>query len=175
MRRHAHNPGYWFKQAKELDRAAMVIWESIRADFMRLSKLHVGSEITAEQAANANLGGVFWLLAGFALENAFKGIIISNDSAVVVDGRIKRSLGTHDLLRLARRASFALSPGETFYLRVATECTTWAGRYPSSMKGGETGLLLFSEADVNVYREIYDRLASELEFEIPSVTLRRFV
>jgi hypothetical protein len=134
MRRHAHNPGYWFKQAKELDRAAMVIWESIRADFMRLSKLHVGSEITAEQAANANLGGVFWLLAGFAL-----------------------------------------SPVETFYLRVATECTTWAGRYPSSMKDGETGLLVFSEADVNVYREIYDRLASELEFEIPSVTLRRFV
>jgi hypothetical protein len=154
----ASDPFFWLKQAKELDKAAMLIWGAIRQDLISLSHATVGTLIDLEQAPHANLGGVFWLNAGLALENLLKGVIIRGQPHLVDKGKIHRLIKTHDLFSLVKLASVEIDVGEAFYLRVGTVSVTWAGRYPCSTKPGELPPLLFSEADVTVYRKFFDRL-----------------
>lgn len=73
-----YDPRYWLKQAMELDRAATLLWDAIRDNLQKASTLEVGSELQLTEVPFINLGGVFWLNAGFALENLFKGLIIQN-------------------------------------------------------------------------------------------------
>lgn len=157
------DPFFWLKQAKELDRAAMLIWAGIEADLQGMSKLPVGTTVVQEQFRNGNLGGVFWLNAGLALENVLKGLIVKEQPDVVINGRLKRDLKTHKLLKLSGLAGANLSTIEAFYLSIATECVTWAGRYPSSATGTEPKPSVFSEGDVLAYRKLFDRLAGQLD------------
>ena len=128
--RRAHDPFAWLKQARELDQAAMLVWTAMREDLARLSGAAVGSTIDLKQAPNANLGGVFWLTAGLALETLLKGIIVQADPASVVNGTITNPLKTHNLLRLATRASVPLDPVEGFFLWVGTECVSRWPEHP---------------------------------------------
>lgn len=159
----AHDPFFWLKQAKELDRAAMLIWAAVREDLERISQFEIGAEIRLEQVPHVNLGGVFWLNAGFALENLLKGIIVKDQPDSVIKGRITRPLKTHNLFNLAKRASIDLNVNEAFYLWVGTQCVIWAGRYPSSIKPEETAPPVFSESDVIAYRSLFDRLAGHFD------------
>jgi hypothetical protein len=154
----AHDPFFWLKQAKELDRAAMLLWSAIRTDIVRILESHSGDEMPLEDLPYVNLGGIFWLNAGLALENLFKGSIIQREPQLVVNGTITRHLKTHNLLSLAKRAEFPLTGLDIFYLWIASECVRWAGRYPCSTKANETAPPVFSEADVMAYRHIFDRL-----------------
>ena len=161
--RRAHDPFFWLKQGKELDRAAMLIWAAVREDLERISQFEVGAKIRLEQVPHVNLGGVFWLNAGFALENLLKGIIVKDKPDSVINGRITGPLKTHNLSKLAKRASIDLNVVEAFYLWVGTQCVIWAGRYPSSMKPEETAMHAFSESDVIAYRSLFDRLAGQFD------------
>ena len=171
---YADDPFFWFKQATELDKAAMLIWVAIRQDLVRLSHAEVGRVIDIKGAPHANLGGVFWLNAGLALENLFKGVIVRGQPHLVVEGVITRPLKTHKLLRLAKLASVNIDVTEAFFLMIATVCVTWAGRYPCSTKPGESRPPVFSEADVVTYRKMFDRLVARLGDTVSkSVTFTR--
>lgn len=170
----AHDPFYWLKQARELDRAAMLIWKSIRNDIERMSQAEskVGSVFNLEEFPFFNLGGVFWLNAGFALENLLKGIIVQSDPASVSNGVISRQLKTHDLFKLATLASLKIDAIDAFFLWVGTQCTVWAGRYPCSTKPGESAPPIFSEADVIAYRRLYERM--ERRYDLANEKTVRF-
>lgn len=170
----ANDPFFWFKQATELDKAAMLIWAAIRRDLVQLSHAEVGTVIDLAQVPCANLGGVFWLNAGLALENLFKSMIVRGQPHFIVKGAITRSLKTHDLFRLAQMASVDIDVTEAFFLWVGTVCVTWAGRYPCSTKPGESPPPVFSEADVMAYRKMFDRLVGRLGGTVSrSVTFKR--
>ena len=149
----------------------MLIWTAMRQDVERLAHSAVGTILELQEVPCANLGGVFWLNAGLALENLFKGIIVRYEPNCIVNGIITKSLRTHDLLELAKRAGFASNGLDAFFLRVGTECVKWAGRYPCSTKPGESAPPVFSESDVIAYRSLFDRLADR--FESKTVTLTR--
>lgn len=159
----AHDPFFWLKQAKELDRAAMLIWAAVLQDSEWMSQFEVGAEIRLEQVPHVNLGRVFWLNAGFALENLLKGIIVKDKPDSVINGRITGHLKTHNLFKLAKRASIDLNVIEAFYLWVGTQCVMWAGRYPCSTKPEETAPPVFSESDVIAYRSLFDRLEGQFD------------
>src|ERR1700733_6916156 len=133
---YAHDPFRWLKTGKALDRAAMLIWAAIRADLERIQS-EESRQINLEDYPNMDLGGVFWLNGGFALENLLKGIIIQDDPSKVISGIISKQLKSHNLHKLAELASVDINPIEGYFLFVGTECITWAGRYPSSIKAGE--------------------------------------
>ena len=154
----AGDPFFWLAQAKELDSAAMVIWTVMRKNLVKMSEFEVGTVVRC-----VNLGGVFWLNAGLAIENLLKGIIVNDRPDLVVDGRIGRKLRTHNLMRLARLASIELDPIEGYFLWVGTECVTWAGRYPCSTTPGQTKPPVFSEADVLGYRRLFDRFVGHFD------------
>ena len=162
----AEDPFFWLVQAKDLDRAAMLIWSAIRDELVRISQFPVGTVIRVD-VSPVNLGGVFWLNAGMALENLLKGMIIADKPHLANGGRLDRSIRTHDLCVLAKRASVKLSVMDAFFLWVGTQCVMWAGRYPSSLRPGETKPPVFSEADVDAYTSLFDRFASRFDASEP--------
>lgn len=167
----AGDPFFWLAQAKELDRAAMVIWTAMRKDLVRMSEYEVGTVVRC-----VNLGGVFWLNAGLAIENLLKGIIVNDQPELVVQGRIGRKLWTHNLMRLARLASIEIDPIEGFFLWVGTECVSWAGRYPCPKRPGPTKPPVFSEADVLAYRRLFDRFVDHFDdSDCRSIVFERLV
>src|SRR6185312_3753520 len=85
-----YDPRFWLKQAMELNQAAILLWDAIRADFERARQLEVGFELTSREVPFMNLGGVFWLNAGFALENCLKGLIIQNQPSLISDGILNK-------------------------------------------------------------------------------------
>jgi hypothetical protein len=152
----------------------MLIWNAMREDLVKLSKAAVGSAVDCKQVPYANIGGVFWLNAGFALENLLKGIIVQNDPTSIVNGTITASLKMHNLLGLAKRAAVSLDPTEAYYLFVGTECIMWAGRYPCSTTPDQPVALVFSEADVLAYRSLFEQLSARfIGCEGKRVTLHR--
>jgi len=157
----AHDPFFWRKQAEQLDLAAMLLWSAIREDLVKLSNLAVGSEVDSQQVPYAYLSGVFWLNAGLALENLLKGIIVQNDPASIVNGAIARYLGTHQLLRLTKRAAISLSASEAYFLFVGTECVVWSGRYPCSATAERPLARVFTEVDVTTYRSLFERFSAQ--------------
>ena len=160
LKQPAHDPFSWLMQARELDQAAMQIWKAIEEAFAKISRNSVGTTIDQKEAPGSSLGGVFWLNAGFALENLLKGLIVQDDPSSIVNGVITNSLKTHNLLRLAKRASVALDVRDAFFLHVGTQCIMWAGRYPCSNKPNESKPIVFSEADVIAYQRMFERLSS---------------
>lgn len=158
-----YDPRFWFKQAKELDRAAMLLWDAIRDDFQKASKVEVGSRLTLTEVPFLNLGGVFWLNAGFALENLFKGLIIQNQPDSVINGVLSKRLRTHNLLKLAKLATVEFDLVEGFYLWVGSRCVQWSGRYPVALILGEKAPPLFSEADVLAYRSLFEKTVKRFD------------
>lgn len=152
-----YDPRSWLKQAMELDQAAMLLWEAIQADFQKARQLKVGSELTSREVPFMNLGGVFWLNAGLALENIFKGLVIQHQPSLISDGVLDKKLRTHDLLKLAELGKVDLNGVEGFYLWIASKCVQWAGRYPVALRPGEKVPLVFSEADVMTYRAVFEK------------------
>ena len=153
----AHQPEFWFRQAEELDRAAHLVWKSCEKDLIAMSALHVGAKFRY-----VNLGGVFWLNGGLALENLLKGIIIEQAPELVIDGRINKKLKTHNLLKLVKLADEDININDAFFLEIATECIIWAGRYPSSTDAKKTKPPIFSEADFCAYERLYSRFSPQL-------------
>jgi hypothetical protein len=70
------------------------------------------------------------LLYAFAFENVFKGMMVANDPALANETKLNGELKSHELDRLAAKASFALSAEEQLLLRILSEIAIWAGRYP---------------------------------------------
>lgn len=132
-----YDPRFWLKQAMELNQAAMLLWDAIRADFQKARRLNVGSELNSSEVPFMNLGGVFWLNAGFALENSLKGLVIQNQPSLISQGVLNKKLRTHNLLKLAELANVDLTGVEGFYLWIASKCIQWSGRYPVALRPGE--------------------------------------
>ena len=68
-------------------------------------------------------------LYGSALENAFKGIMVSKDSSLIGANCLSKSLKEHNLINLARSAGVSLSPSEEYVLQWVTEVLIWKARY----------------------------------------------
>ena len=69
-------------------------------------------------------------LYGAALENAFKGLMVSKDPALIGAHKLSEKLKSHKLVELARAAGISLSPDEQYLLKWVSEVVIWKGRYP---------------------------------------------
>jgi hypothetical protein len=68
-------------------------------------------------------------LFGSALENAFKGVILSKEPSLISETRLSSKLKTHKLVELAKAARIALSARESRVLEWLTEVVVWKARY----------------------------------------------
>jgi hypothetical protein len=130
----ACEPAHWSRVAQQLLASAAALWPSI------VEKRF--SETAPPVTGRPDHRGAFMLLAGYAVENALKGRILSN---WIADGKLFRTgaevmavLPTHhDLPAMASAAEFALEKTDRDLLVRLREYVVWAGRYPVwNMKSG---------------------------------------
>jgi hypothetical protein len=124
----------WIGQSGEHLYAAQVLLPHIQqrdADIERLAKTK--DRGTARLAPS--LTGIYFLHCAFSLENAFK-CVVAAQSAAAIEAEIRRTnripkiLLGHDLVELARKASFSIGTDEEYTLTFLSRYGTWAGRYP---------------------------------------------
>lgn len=119
----------WKAVASHLFGAAELLWPAIDAGFR-------ASAVAEGTAAGDGLRyrGPFYLLAGLAVENFAKAILIQRKqlrNEPITNGDFFRLGGSdHDLVRLAHEAGLDLSEGEESLLLELSRFVRWRGRYP---------------------------------------------
>ena len=127
----AKSPEAWRTTAIGLNRSAHIIWKKWFGIFGRLEEGKT-VKVTPQEAGDVSLLLFpFLLLAGLALENALKGLLICNDPSIV-DSKVKWDigLGGHDLWALAESTGLNPTSDEKEFLDALTQAVLWSGRYP---------------------------------------------
>lgn len=70
------------------------------------------------------------LLYAYAIENVLKGLIVANAPGLIDEQRLSGELQSHDLVKLAAKASFTVHVQEGPVLEALSALSIWAGRYP---------------------------------------------
>jgi hypothetical protein len=133
------DPKPWWSTSDRLMKAARMLWPA-------LNKAVLGpGALGSVERADTDLFAGFFLLAGFAVENALKARILANRQAAGNPAPLaKRSaveyFGTssqlHDLVQLAVTANVSLGTGERKLLERLQQFTLWGARYPMPKKLG---------------------------------------
>ena len=128
----ATSPLLWFTEGAGLLRAAYVLWEchqrtrddeEARRDSGELSEEH-----TVDVCTNRFVSA-YMLLAGLAIENAVKGLIISRQDAPVNLQRLPDEVRGHDLQALFTTAGLHLAAWDELLIEALQEAIVWKGRY----------------------------------------------
>lgn len=105
----------WKAKAQDLMNSAQTLWS-------------INYKMLSEQVLGASFP-VAWMLAGFALENAFKALIIPN-LEIKKSGDLPKEVLGHDLVKLAKMAKVDVDSNERAMLAYLTEFVVAYGRYP---------------------------------------------
>lgn len=134
--------GFWLGKALELDMAATFLFHNSKrliADRGTIaSEGNFGFDMrywVSPFPPDPRIGAGIWqvvMLAGFALENVFKAILINASSERVANGKLEGF--DHRLVELAQASNLALSDCEIRLCEICTHALVCAGRYPTSMK-----------------------------------------
>lgn len=133
------NPLEWFKHSRSLLAAARSTCER--------------AEILIDFSQKSDLENVATMLYGFSLENLFKAIWTfkkfgsPHDESWMPIAEFPKELKTHNLVELAGLIDKNLADEYEFSLTILQDTTTWAGRYPCSIKGDEGTIMRYSQAN----------------------------
>lgn len=132
FQRMARRPTFWRISANDLRHSASLILDAISCDNKKLEAMKSGETIPAGAAPAAHLWDVYSMLAGLALENLAKGVIIKKTPELVGPTSLASFLtrGSHRLRPLFAKAGISVNVDEGAFLDLCSECILWAGRYP---------------------------------------------
>jgi hypothetical protein len=138
-------PVPWMEKAVALKYSAEVLLARTQESGDRSWKIEFGDSLAkfgSTMKESEMLGGSYLVLAGMALENLFKAILVLQNPALVNGCKacLKEEIRTHDLLRLSGKIRIDLSDAEfdarAFLEKLATY-VTWEGRYPVPLKADD--------------------------------------
>ena len=132
------SPYNWFAQGAGLLRAAYILWERHKSNFDNIM-LRINNKETFSLADLVNRhtnrwGSSYMLLAGLAIENAVKGLIISQKNVPPNQGHIPKECQGHDLGQLFITAGLEIEAEEEHLIEYLTEAILWKGRYHTPLK-----------------------------------------
>jgi hypothetical protein len=161
-------PSSWLECAEELRDAAELIWER------QEDGLRVGITLTADfEALNeprriSKVSRTYMLLAGFALENVVKGLLVFADPSHVNVGVLSDELKSHNIATLASKIrDLKLSDGEETFCRNATDALPYWGRYPIPLRKGQVSPEIgIDETLRQAFLSLFDRLAYQLYWAV---------
>jgi hypothetical protein len=129
-------PGAWLAYAEELMESAELIWRE-KDEGLRLEAEGArngpqpGIRLTQRPRRISSISRPYILLAGFALENLIKGLLVAQDPTHINQGKLSSSLKSHELLRLASQVEgLCLSEQEKGVCRIVQDAIPYWGRYP---------------------------------------------
>jgi len=160
---HALSPLKWLESADVLRACA----ERIGAAFVEdILTPHPPVERTTEDVPPLMFGPTFQMLAGYSIEALLKGILIIRQPIPATADKLPRWLTTHDLEGLLNRVSVTLDDPLLDFVHRAHVAVVWSGRYPAPKSAANMGFKLSSSADLDFFRDIYERLAVLLQGEL---------
>lgn len=161
----ARHPFFWDNAAVDLRHTARILHKEIVADHKKLEAMPSGGTMPASLVPAAHLWNVYAMLAGLALENLVRGLIIKTDPTLVGPDKFDAKLtgGAHKLDHLFKMAKVSVSKEEAAFLETCSDCVLWAGRYPVPKKrhaGKER--LEFHGTFPKVFETLFTRVEAQL-------------
>jgi hypothetical protein len=126
---------HWHDKAVSLRRAALVLYRNSIPELRKYDTVYRAAQkelkkrpVVPIRYPHPDMLPAFSIY-GSALENAFKGIIVSKNKELIGANRVSKSLQEHNLIKLARSAGVSLSRTEEYVLEWVTEVLIWKARY----------------------------------------------
>ncbi len=159
-------PSEWLGYAEDLADAAEALWTD-RNQGMRLETTGQRERPTTSTKTSAHARS-YILLAGLALENALKALLVAGDPALVNAGVLAASLKSHKLTELAAKIPGAGITGEeTQILETCQEAIPYWGRYPIPLSyRGVSPAAAASAAFRDVFNQLHRRLCQAVHEQI---------
>src|ERR1700741_279929 len=124
------SPSNWLNLSEELRDAAEELWKASSAQMRLDAVVNERKEIISSDT-RIGFSRPYLLLAGFAIENVLKGLLIVSDPSLVVNGVLDRSIKSHNLVSLlSKLPSISASPEELQFCKIASDAIPCWGRYP---------------------------------------------
>lgn len=160
-------PPSWLEYAEELRDAAELIWTQEQGSLRLHVQLSAKKRVLSKKETSP-VSRPYLLLAGFALENLLKGLLILKEPKHITSGALSHELKTHDLLALsAQILGLRLSRKEESLCKQMTQAIPYWGRYPIPLKQQQVmPSLAVNENTRTVFLELFDRLAHELYWAV---------
>jgi hypothetical protein len=163
------SPHVWLSSATQLKRAA----DLVREELKKILSVYPRGRARYEDLVLFNS---YMLLAGLALENLTKGILIGRNPNIVsrVNLDLKllgNSKGGHDLSKLAQQAATNLSPIEIDLIDRLVAFVVWAGKYPIHLRANETNHPTFKTTDPELIDKVFEKFATILKDANPNPTV----
>jgi hypothetical protein len=126
---------HWYDKAMSLRRAALVLYRHSIPELRKFEKARRTAEkelkkhpVMPIRYAHPDVLPAFSIY-GSALENAFKGVMVSKNKELIDANHLSKSLQEHNLIKLALSAGVSLSSTERYVLQWVTEVLIWKARY----------------------------------------------
>ena len=124
-------PSVWFHDGIGLLRAAFLLWDRFFDEFENRKK-SAGGELDSDQLVALTTDRFirsYMLLAGLAIENCVKAVIVAKGQLKFTKGALPKELNSHDLCRLFSRVGIDLSEADVLLVSRSAEAIKWKGRY----------------------------------------------
>lgn len=171
------SPGSWLDHADELRDAAEVLWNDrsnglrVEADpVVEIEEVREGNLISEVPRVSSQVSKFYavsrpyLLLAGFAIENLAKGILVAGNPALITDGTLRPEIKTHKLIQLLDKIdSVEVSEAERKFCSVASSALPYWGRYPIPLHhGGVMPEVGMDDSMREAYLSLHDHLGLDL-------------
>jgi hypothetical protein len=152
-------PENWFDYARELKEASVLLWKSH-------SNTLIGYNTYDEGVYFRKLySRTYFLLLGIAIENLFKGILISENTNYIKDGIIHKDISSgHNILFLSEKInSLQFNDEEKEIFRVLSDVIPYWGKYPVPKNFKQLKSEIFMSEDwFDKLLSLYDKLEIQL-------------
>jgi hypothetical protein len=161
-------PEGWLEYAEELHDCAEVLWQNEARSIRVGVVVDDRGRVVGDKGRISGVSRTYLLLAGLALENVIKGLLVSADASHINTGALSPQLKSHNIPRLiANISDLDISQNEMAFCRLVSAVIPYWGRYPIPLTKcqlmPEVGL---TEGDRSTFLDLFGRLAHRLYWEI---------
>ncbi|NID11346.1 hypothetical protein [Fibrivirga algicola] len=152
-------PEHWFDYARELRDASLILWRN------HSNELIVYLTHDEGNYHRKLYSRTYFLLMGLAIENLFKGLLISENPEYVKDGIIHRDISSgHNILFLSEKVkSLVFSNEEEEICKVLSDVIPYWGKYPIPKNFKQLKSEVFMSEDwFSKLLNLYDKLEIQL-------------
>ena len=173
----AGDPEDWLALAEGLKLAAEILLPAFDKQFDEVRKKGTPYGIIMKGVGAVgvySLPQVYLLLAGYAIEDLLKGILIAQDPSRVKDGKLLGWGGKeHDLIGLCELADIEMNDATAELFKRLSVFIQWGGRYPTPKisekmpprplyEGGHGPMLYWLSSDPKVFTDVFGQLSGIL-------------
>jgi hypothetical protein len=164
-------PSSWLNYAIELKNSAETLWKTNDKSIRLEIREKIADDLSGVRRDSRKIYSIsrpYILLAGFALENLVKGILVFQNPSHITSGRLSRELKSHKVLELIQMVDgIELDETEGRFCQIVQDAIPYWGRYPVPLEYNR----VLPEIGINnklrdAFLRLFTRLSRQLYFSI---------